>query len=386
MSGPRALAATSGLLLLTMLASMTPTPLYPAYREQWGLDDTQVSWIFAGYPVGVMIVLVVLGGLSDRIGRVPTLRAGAALLIAALTILAVAPSLEVLVAGRVVQGMATGLITGAGAAALMDLHPRGARAGTARNTLLLACGIALGPLLAGQATTHLPGPLVAPFAVVIALLLVPFAALVPRVPRPAGDPADTGPARLVRTIRVPRTILRPFVTAALSVASTNVTFAVLGGFGPEVIAATDSTSPTVVGGYVSAVLVVVAATQVAARGRAPATCMQVGAAATAAGWGLGAWATSTGSGPLIAATVPLLGVGAGLGLYASAAHIALAAPVARRAEVYSAYLLAAFAALSTAALGLGAVVDAAGIVTATVTTTAISAALLLLIVPLASRR
>lgn len=373
-------------MLLTMLASMTPTPLYPAYREKWGLDDTQVSWIFAGYPVGVMIVLLALGGLSDRIGRVPTLRGGAALLIAALTILAVAPSLEVLVAGRVVQGMATGLITGAGAAALMDLHPRGAGAGTARNTLLLACGIAIGPLLAGQATTHLPGPLVAPFAVVIALLLVPFAALVPRVARPVQDVADAAAARLVRTIRVPRAILRPFVTASLSVASTNVTFAVIGGFGPDVVAATDSTDPTVVGAYVSAVLVVVAVTQVAARGRAPAACMRVGAAATAAGWGLTVWATSIGSGVLIATTVPLVGLGAGLGLYASAAHVALAAPVRRRAEVYSAYLLAAFAALATAALGLGAVVDTAGIVTATLVTTAVSALLLLLIVPLTARQ
>lgn len=372
----RGFTATSLLLLVTMLASFTPTPLYPAYRREWNLGDAEVSWVFAGYPVGVMIVLVALGGLSDRIGRIPTLRLGAGLLIAAMAVLASAPNLEALVAGRLLQGAATGLVTGAGAAALMDLHPRGAGAGTSRTTLMLATGLAIGPLLAGQATAHLPGPLIAPYVLTILLLLVPFTALVALGPsRPEGPV----PGRILAPIRVPRAILVPVALAAAAVASTNATFAMLGSYGPDVVArAASSSSPTVAGAFVSSILVLVAVVQALARGpRVP--LMAVGASMTAAGWGAVTLASAKGDVAILVLAVPLLGIGAGLGLHASAGHIGAVSPPSRRAEIYSAYLLSAFIALALSAFGFGAVVDARGITAAAGTATGVCAVLAALV-------
>ncbi|WP_229052115.1 MFS transporter [Aeromicrobium sp. Leaf350] len=372
MSRPAGLTATSLLLLVTMLASFTPTPLYPAYREEWDLGDAQISWIFAGYPLGVMVVLVALGGMSDRIGRIPTLRVGAGLLIAALAVLASAPNLEALVAGRLLQGAATGLVTGAGAAALMDLHPRGSGAGTSRTTLMLATGLAIGPLLAGQATAHLPGPLVAPYAVTILLLLVPFAGL---VAASATRPERTTAARLIAPIRVPRPILAPVALAAASVATTNVTFAMLGSYGPDVVArVASSSSPTVAGAFVSSILVLVALVQVLARG-SRTVLMAAGATATAAGWGAVTVAAVLREPAVLVASVPLIGIGAGLGLHASAGHVGAVSPPERRAEIYSAYLLSAFVALALGAFGLGAVVDTAGITAAAGTAAGVCALL-----------
>ncbi|GAA1746378.1 MFS transporter [Aeromicrobium alkaliterrae] len=373
---PRGLTATSLLLLVTMLASFTPTPLYPAYRQEWGLGDAEISWVFAGYPLGVMVVLVALGGMSDRIGRVPTLRLGAGLLIAAMAVLASAPSLEALVAGRLLQGAATGLVTGAGAAALMDLHPRGTGAGTSRTTLMLATGLAIGPLLAGQATARLPGPLVTPYVLTIVLLLVPFTAL---VALGSSRPERTTPARLLAPIRVPRSILVPVGIAAASVATTNATFAMLGSYGPDVVArAASSSSPGVAGAFVSSILVLVAVVQVLARGPR-VVLMAVGAATTAAGWGAVTLAAALREPAVLVAAVPLLGVGAGLGLHASAGHVGAVSPPERRAEIYSAYLLSAFVALAASAFGLGAVVEAQGITAAAATATGVCAGLTVLV-------
>ena len=45
------------------------SPLYPAYALQGGAAATSVTVAFAAYVGGLMPTLLLLGGLSDRIGR-----------------------------------------------------------------------------------------------------------------------------------------------------------------------------------------------------------------------------------------------------------------------------------------------------------------------------
>ena len=285
----RTVVAITALLAAIMLASFTPTPLFPAYRDAWDLTDSDISLVFSGHPIGVLVVLLTLGGLSDRIGRVPTLRLGAALLLIAMALMASAGSLSMLFSGRMLQGIATGFITGAAAAALMDLHPRGPGAGSALNTLALGLGVSIGPVVSGQIASHLPGPLVAPYVVVIAFALIPLALLLARDPLP--KPLRSGAERRPWTIRVPRAVRRPLGLAALSISTTNLTFALIGAFGPEIVESTGSSTPARVGGYVTAVLAIVALTQLAARRWALVPSMLTGAVTTAVGWGAATLAT-----------------------------------------------------------------------------------------------
>jgi MFS family permease len=336
-----------------MLASFTPTPLYPKYREQWDLDSVAVSLAFAAYPVGVILVLVLFGGLSDRWGRTPTLRTGAFCLAAAMATLAVAPTIEVLVLGRAMQGAATALVTSAGAATLMELHPRGPHAGSHRNTLALSVGIALGPVLAAQAVTRLPHPLAAPY-LVVALLLLPSAwGLL--APGPSFAPL-TG-ARFLRPVRVPAPLRRSFALAAFAIIGTNASFALLGSFGPDLMAAVGHPGPVAAGVFVTTVLLVITSVQVLARRVPLVLAMLAGTCLMSLGWGTVALGTDRGAVAPVWAGGLVVGVGAGLGLLASATHIGVIAPVDRRAEIYAVYLLAAFAALAIAALALGHVVE-----------------------------
>jgi predicted MFS family arabinose efflux permease len=340
-----------------MAANFTPTPLYPRYQDAWSLSASQVSLVFSAYAIGVLAVLFTLGGLSDRIGRLPTLRGAATLVLVSLVVLAAAPSYEVLLAGRLLQGMGTGVVASAGAAAMLDLHPRGVRAGSLQFTLVISSGIALGPALAGLVASELPYPLVTPY-VVVGLLTVGAAALLLTASiqerRAAGE-------RLVQPIRVPRPLWTAFAGAATPIISTNIAFGAMGSFGPKVAQGVGWQSSAAAGGLVSGMLVAVAGLQILGRVIPVRIGLVAGCAAGAAGWATlllalrtdAAWAAVLGTG--------VLGAGAGLALLSSAALVGSIAPVGHRAEIQAAYFAVAFLAVATASLALGPVVHSASL-------------------------
>ncbi|WP_127480164.1 MFS transporter [Nocardioides pantholopis] len=344
------LAGTVALLLVTMIASFTPTPLFPTYQDRWGLTEAQVSLVFAGYPAGVVVVLLGLGGLSDRIGRRPTLLLGAAVLVAAMLVLTSAGSLAPLLAGRLLQGLGAGLITGAAAAALMDLHPGGPDSGSFVNTLAISLGAALGPVVAGTLADASSRPLAVPYLAVVLLMLVPVALLLLRRGQSAPAP---GRGRIVQPARVARRIWLPFSVAAGGVVVTNTCMSLYGAFGPLVAHAVGWTSEAAAGRLVSLCLGAVAVAQVAGRRLEPLPAVRVGAVMAALGWGLTAYGASAGlPWPVLVGTA-LLGSGAGLCLLGGASLIGRIAAPERRAETYSAFLVVAFGTLGGAALLAG---------------------------------
>jgi MFS family permease len=79
-----------------------------------------------------------------------------------------------LYAGRIVQGVAAGAVTGAVSAALVDLEPAD-RPGFAAlvNSATPTAGIAAGALAAGALVQYGPVPLRLIYAVIVALLVTP---------------------------------------------------------------------------------------------------------------------------------------------------------------------------------------------------------------------
>ena len=62
--------------LVTMIGTTIPTPLYPLYQRELGFGGFMVTVVFATYAVGVLMALLLVGRLSDQVGRKAVLLPG----------------------------------------------------------------------------------------------------------------------------------------------------------------------------------------------------------------------------------------------------------------------------------------------------------------------
>lgn len=167
-SKPGYFAAVAAIVVLFLAASSAPTPLYVVYQQMWGFTPTVLTVVFAIYVFGLLASLLIIGALSDHVGRRPVLAAAIALEIVALVLFLVAGDVVVLSVARLLQGVATGAAITTLGAALVDLEPEHApgRAGLV-NSVAPTAGLALGALVCGALVEFAP----APTHLVFALLL-----------------------------------------------------------------------------------------------------------------------------------------------------------------------------------------------------------------------
>lgn len=126
--GPAGAALTPAILAsLGVLAALGPLAIdlylsaFPTMVADLGTDPTGVQLSLTGYLLGVATGQLVFGPLSDRFGRRGPLLIGLSICVGASAVAAFAPSLEFLIAARVVQGI--GVASGAviGRAIISDL-------------------------------------------------------------------------------------------------------------------------------------------------------------------------------------------------------------------------------------------------------------------------
>lgn len=165
------LAAIFGLFLV---ASTAPSPLYGVYAARFHFSPVTITTVFAVYALALLTTLLFTGSLSDVIGRRPVIFGALGLELVSVAFFLIANGVVWLYAGRIVQGVATGAVTGAVSAALVDLEPP-RRPGFAAlvNSATPTAGIALGALAAGALVQYGPVPL----RLVYAIILVGFVAL-----------------------------------------------------------------------------------------------------------------------------------------------------------------------------------------------------------------
>jgi MFS family permease len=157
----------------TMVGTTLPTPMYVIYQAQWHFPAVVVTVIFAAYAAAVLAALLLVGRSSDQAGRTPVL--AVALGMSALSTVAfiVASNVGVLLAGRILSGVSTGLMTGTATAALTELVP----AIASRRAALVASAVnmggpGLGPLIAVLFAEYAPRPTVSVFEAYLAVLAV----------------------------------------------------------------------------------------------------------------------------------------------------------------------------------------------------------------------
>ena len=146
-------------LICFAAASSAPSPLYVVYQEQWGFSAITLTVVFAVYVLGLLGSLLVVGALSDHIGRRPVLAGAIALESVALVLFVVADGVPLLTAARVLQGIATGAAFTTLSAALVDLQPVRfpGRAGVVNGSAPLI-GLAVGSIGCGALVQYGPAP------------------------------------------------------------------------------------------------------------------------------------------------------------------------------------------------------------------------------------
>ena len=109
-----------------------------------------LSWVLDGYFVVIAALLVPAGGLADRFGHRRIFLLGVAGFTVASALCAAAPTLELLIAFRVLQGVAAAMIAPASLAIVLDSFPREHRAaGVGLWGAAAAAAAAVGPTLGG---------------------------------------------------------------------------------------------------------------------------------------------------------------------------------------------------------------------------------------------
>jgi MFS family permease len=150
----------AGALLIVMLGTTLPTPLYVYYQQQMGFGETWVTLIFSIYAAGVIAALLAVGSWSDQLGRRPMMCAGLLMGAISAVIFLYCDSIAGLLLGRLFSGFSAGIMTGTATVAVIELAPR---SWSKRSTLVATAanmfGLGLGPLLAGLTSQHLPYPL-----------------------------------------------------------------------------------------------------------------------------------------------------------------------------------------------------------------------------------
>jgi predicted MFS family arabinose efflux permease len=348
--------------LVTMLGATLPTPLYPIYERELGFGGLMVTVVFATYAVGVLAALLVVGRLSDQVGRRAVLLPGLAVAAASSLAFLVPHSLTALFVGRLLSGVSAGVFTGVATAMLIDLATEG---GHARAGLLAAVvnvlGLGLGPVFAGALADHAPYPLVLPYLLhvgMVALVAVGLTA----VPEPIER--RPGPVRLrVQRLGVPEDVRPTFVRAAVAGFAG---FAVLGFFtavSPLFLGQVlHETRHLVTGLTVFALLGSATVGQVASARLSERASLLGGCLALAAGTAVVALGLLTASLPVVLAGAVVAGLGQGASFRAGLQAVTGTAPADKRSEVSSTFFLVLYVAISIPVIGVGAGAQVFGLV------------------------
>jgi EmrB/QacA subfamily drug resistance transporter len=137
-----------GMLLASINQTLAATALPMIVGELGGIG--QYSWVFSAYVLGATLTIPLYGKLSDLHGR-RALFAAAILLFSAGSITAgLAPSMEVLIAGRAIQGLGAGGLMPLGMAVIGDIiAPRARGRWQAVSGAVFAVSAVGGPTLGG---------------------------------------------------------------------------------------------------------------------------------------------------------------------------------------------------------------------------------------------
>ncbi len=215
LSKPAAFNLQASIILFFLASSSAPTPLYAVYQAAWGFSPVTVTIVFGIYAVAVLAALLVVGSLSDYVGRRPVLLGATLLQAVAMALFATAQGVGALLLARVVQGLATGAAAGAVGAGLLDIDRD---KGTIANAVAPMLGTATGGMLSAVLAQFLPWPTRLVYVVLAGIFLVQAAgvAMMPEsvIRRPGAWSSLRPQLHLPAAVRAPALLAAPALVAA----------------------------------------------------------------------------------------------------------------------------------------------------------------------------
>jgi MFS family permease len=366
----------AGGLFVMLMASNMPTPLYAVYRRRLGFSAVELTLIFATYAIFLVPSLVVFGQLSDRVGRRRVIAAGLVGGAVSLALFASADSTPWLFAARAVQGLATGLMTAAAAAALVELEPEGHHGRAAVATILgNNGGSGAGPLVAGMLAQWAPDRLVLPYLVGIGCIGFALLAVLS-----ISEPAKPSGRWRIQRPSVPPAVWGRFARASLSGATVWAVGALFLSVVPSYAAQLLHTSNLALLGAITALMLAtscVAQVAVLRTDARPSEAQPVGLVMMAIGVVLLVLAFPLHSlVPVLAAAI-LAGLGLGVTLFGAQKDINQLAPTDRRGEVTAAFISCLYGGVAITSVATGLLADGYGLSTSVAIIGGILAALAL---------
>lgn len=350
-----------GLVVLTFLAAASaPTPLYVVLQREWGFSALTLTTVFASYALALLVALLTVGGISDFLGRRPVLLAALAVEAASMVLFLLADDVPLLVAARIVQGVATGATLGVASAALVDLQPAGTQLAGVVNGAGSTGGLALGALGSGLLVQLVPGSTHLVF-VVLLVALVALAVPVWRLPETVGR-RPGALASLRPRLAVPRSARATFAAVSPIMVATWSMGALYLSLGPSVAAGVLGLTSHLAGALVVTVFTGAGAVAaVVARNRPARSVMLAGAAVLAAGTSLAVLGVHAGeAGPFLVGTV-VAGTGFGTGFLGAFRLLAGLAEPEQRAELLATVFVVSYLAFSLPAIAAGLLVPVLGL-------------------------
>lgn len=269
--------STVGFLAVTNLcffaASSAPTPLYHLYQQNWGFSPAMLTLIFGVYALSLLVALLVVGSLSDYLGRRPVIFASLVLEIVSMALFIAAADATWLLAARALQGFATGMAASALGAALLDCDQV---QGPLLNSLTPLLGMAVGALGTGLLVIYAPLPMSLAFILLLIIFVLQSVYLwrLPETVSPQSGvwtslrPALSVPAQARRTLW----LILPVDIAAWAVGGFYLSLA------PSLLAVATGSTSVLYGGLAVATLTLSGVVAILnLRKRAPALALLMGA-------------------------------------------------------------------------------------------------------------
>ncbi|MER9949774.1 MFS transporter [Mesorhizobium sp. M0047] len=211
-----AIPTVAAMIAVLFAGSTMLTPLYIIYKQQFGFSQITLTLIYAVYVVGNLAALLMLGGISDVVGRRPASLAAMLVAIISALVFLFAGNVVSLDVARILSGLGIGVGAGTGTAWIAELLPgadksRASVIATSTNFL----GLGLGALISGLLAEYEPWPLRLVFIVYLAALAV-VTILVWRTRETVARPGGLKHVSIRPQLSVPEDIRARFVAPAVT--------------------------------------------------------------------------------------------------------------------------------------------------------------------------
>jgi MFS family permease len=351
------LAFLAATLTTFIASSAAPTPLYRIYQESWGFSPSLLTLVFGIYAICLLLALLVVGSLSDHVGRKPVIFGSVLLLAVAMLLFLRADSVGWLFAARAIQGLAMGAASGAIGAALLDTNKI---QGQLINSIVPLAGMAVGVLGSSGLVQFAPEPMRLIYLVLLVLLACQ-GLLVWLMPETASRHPGAL-ASLKPRVHVPQKAR----AALMMITPSNIAGWALAGFYlslmPSLVSLATGSRSAMVSGAVVASLTIAGSTAILLRRqKSSAANLRLGPPLMIVGMLLVLAGMHTGRVELLFAGTAIAGAGLGTTFLGSVTAIMPQAAPDERAGLLSAFYVESYLAFSIPAIGAGFLSHAIGL-------------------------